>query len=262
VRRYLRLLLAFAVSELQQQLAYRFELAFAIIQVLLTVGTSIGALLILTARATSLNGWSADELILILGVFHLITGVTDTIFTPSIQRLPEYIRRGTLDLVLTKPADAQIVVSVRTPRVLGLVEVAAGAAVLGVALLRLEASPDPLAAAWFVSSVGLGVLLLYSLLMTFGALSFWFVRSGELFVVVGTLREAGRFPLDMFPGWLRVVLSTIVPIGVAVTTPAELISGRQSLVGLLVMAMATAGALIGSRFLWHLGLRSYTGASS
>ena len=53
-----------------------------------------------------------------------------------------------------------------------------------------------------------------------------------------------------------------VPIGVAVTVPAQVIAGRLDPLGLGFLILGTIVAfVIASRF-WRLGLRSYTGASA
>jgi ABC-2 type transport system permease protein len=74
--------------------------------------------------------------------------------------------------------------------------------------------------------------------------------------------DAGRFPVDVYPGWLRVTLSSAVPIGVAVTVPAQVISGRLDLFGLAALVAGTLVAFGLASWFWHIGLRSYTGASA
>jgi ABC-2 type transport system permease protein len=74
--------------------------------------------------------------------------------------------------------------------------------------------------------------------------------------------DAGRFPVDVYPGWLRLTLSSAVPIGVAVTVPAQVISGRLDLFGLVALVIGTLAALGFASWFWHVGLRSYTGASA
>ena len=53
-----------------------------------------------------------------------------TLIQPNMQRLMEDIRRGTFDFVLTKPEDAQVLVSVREVRIWQRVDVLIGLVVL------------------------------------------------------------------------------------------------------------------------------------
>ena len=68
--------------------------------------------------------------------------------------------------------------------------------------------------------------------------------------------------MPIFPGWLRAVLTFIVPIAFAVTVPAQALTGRLSLDGVLLSLGVAALFLVGSRIFWFVALRHYTGASA
>ena len=71
-----------------------------------------------------------------------------------------------------------------------------------------------------------------------------------------------RWPIGIFPGGLRLALSTIFPAGLAVTVPAEALTGRLD-ASSAFMAVAMAGALLAaSRLIWRHAVRRYEGASS
>ncbi len=59
----------------------------------------------------------APELLAVMGVFTMVGGLIRTVIQPNMQRLLEEIHHGTLDFALTKPADAQVLVSVREVRI-------------------------------------------------------------------------------------------------------------------------------------------------
>ena len=92
--------------------------------------------------------------------------------------------------------------------------------------------------------------------------SFWFVRVENLLAIFWSFLDAGRFPVDVYPGWLRITLSTVVPIGIAVTIPAQAIAGRLEAIGLLAMLAGTISMWWFAGWFWRRGLRSYTGASA
>ena len=86
---------------------------------------------------------------------------------------------------------------------------------------------------------------------------------GFLFTWVfeGMFRMA-RYPVELYPGWLRLVLTWIVPVGVMTTVPAQALSGTLSpwmLVGSMVLA---AAFFTGASILFRSGLRRYSSASS
>ncbi|MBN2005661.1 MAG: ABC-2 family transporter protein, partial [Anaerolineae bacterium] len=64
------------------------------------------------------------------------------------------------------------------------------------------------------------------------------------------------------PGWLRLALTWVVPVGVMTTVPAQALSGELS-PGMLAGSAALATALfVGASALFRLGLRRYASASS
>ena len=78
----------------------------------------------------------------------------------------------------------------------------------------------------------------------------------------GTMAEAGRWPVAIYPPWLRAALTLLVPVAFAITIPAETLVGRLEAVTLVVTVGFAVVFLVGSRIFWRLGLRHYTGASA
>jgi ABC-2 type transport system permease protein len=68
--------------------------------------------------------------------------------------------------------------------------------------------------------------------------------------------------VDVYPGWLRVTLSTVVPIGIAVTLPAQAVAGRLDVLPLLAMLVGTVVVWWAAGWFWRVGVRNYTGASA
>jgi len=54
----------------------------------------------------------------------------------------------------------------------------------------------------------------------------------------------------------------VVPIGIAVTVPAQAIAGRLDPLGLISMLVGTLVVWGFASWFWKLGLRNYTGASA
>src|SRR6266536_4218514 len=87
---------------------------------------------------TNLRGWSRPELLAVMGVHILMGGLIRTAIQPNMVKLMEDVRQGTLDYALTKPEDAQLLVSVRESQIWQAVDVLVGAIVLVVAVLQLK----------------------------------------------------------------------------------------------------------------------------
>jgi len=261
VTRYLRLLVLFIRTELQFELAYRVNFLAELLSVTIVVVTSVAAVLILFTYTQTMNGWTLPAMLVLLGVFYIVQGIGELAFQPSFQQFMEQVRLGTLDFVLLKPVDAQFFVSVRRIKFTAVAEIGLGVAIVIAGFLRLGPL-DPASAFLFVATLACGIVLVYVLLLVLGTLAFWFVRVENLLVVYEAFTDAARFPIDIYPFWLRFAMSSLVPIGVAVTVPAQAVSGRLDALGVSTIFVAALAAAGFGRWFWRLGLRSYTGASA
>jgi ABC-2 type transport system permease protein len=181
---------------------------------------------------------------------------------PAMERLMEDVRTGTFDYVLTKPGDSLVLVSVRATAVWRLIDVALGGAVITYAMTRGDAVAGPWDVAAFIVGMLAAVVTVYSFLVILSTLSFWFVRLENILVIFQSMYEAGRWPVEIYPGWLRAALTFVVPVAFAVTVPAGALAGRvgpEMLAG--AVALAITLAVIARRF-WFVGLRHYAGASA
>jgi ABC-2 type transport system permease protein len=88
------------------------------------------------------------------------------------------------------------------------------------------------------------------------------VRVENILVIFQSMYEAGRWPVGIYPGWLRFTLTFLVPVAFAVTIPAETVSGRLTLDSLAVALGLSVALLVISRWFWRFGLRHYSGASA
>ena len=73
---------------------------------------------------------------------------------------------------------------------------------------------------------------------------------------------AGRWPVGIYPNWLRSTLTFLVPVAFAVTIPAEALTGRLTPLTLTGAAVLTIFFTLLARGVWMLGVRNYSGASA
>jgi ABC-2 type transport system permease protein len=247
-----------ALNELQ----YRANFAVQIFQSVIALGTGLAVLGLVFSQTTRLNDWSQPELLAVMGVHILMGGVIQTVIQPNMERLMTDVREGTLDFILTKPEDAQVLVSVREVRIWQSVDVVIGLAVLGFGVAQLDASIGAVQAVAFVGALLLGAVMIYCfwLIVTTGA--FWIVRMDEIHELFDGLYQSGRWPVTIYPGWLRVSLTYLVPIAFAVTVPAEAITSRLTVETIATATVFAVVLVLFTRWWWRFGLRRYSGASA
>jgi ABC-2 type transport system permease protein len=259
---WLRLFFAFARIGALNELAYRTNFWVQAFESLVSLGSALGGVALVFSRTDALGGWRPAELVAVVGVYFLLLGGVQLVIAPSLTRFIEDVRQGTLDFTLTKPEDAQLLVSISELRAWKLLDVALGAAVLVWALLQLSDGFGALRALGFALALICGAAIVYGVWLALAASAFWFVRVENVLMIFYSLYSAGRWPVQLYPGWLRLALSAIVPVGFAVTVPAEALVGRLDAASLAAAVGVAALCLVGSRRLFMLGLRRYSGASA
>jgi ABC-2 type transport system permease protein len=94
------------------------------------------------------------------------------------------------------------------------------------------------------------------------AFTFWFVKFDNNVTILQALLEAGRYPATVYPPWLRLIVTFVVPIAVATTVPLQALRGDLAWWQVLLsLGVGTASTLVAGR-VWKAGLRRYSGASS
>jgi ABC-2 type transport system permease protein len=247
-----------AMNELQ----YRANFIVAVFQSLLALAVALVVLKLVYAHTTALNGWTEAQLLCLLGIQILIGGVINTLIQPNMDRLMEEIGDGKLDHALTKPEDAQLLVSVREIRIWQTTDIITGAIVVGVGVARLHGSLP--VADWgafaFLLVVGGVMMYCFWLILTTGA--FWIVRMGFLAEMWEGVYQTGRWPIGIYPDWLRYSLTFLIPIGFAITVPAEALTSRLEWTSVLLVTGFAIVLVAVSRWFWRRGLRRYSGASA
>ncbi len=259
---YLRLLAVFFRIGVLGELAYRVNFFVQLFQSLLGLGTALGGLAIVLSYTQDLGGWRPEQLVALVGVYLLVGGAINLVIQPSMERLIESVREGTLDFTLTKPEDSQLLVSIQAVEIWKLIDVAMGFGVLTLALIRLGAAIGAWQAVAFGVAMLAGGAIVYSFWLILATCSFWFVRVENILVIFQSMYEAGRWPVTLYPPWLRFALTFVVPVAFATTVPAQALTGRltgQTLLGAVALA---AAMLVGSRLFWRFGIRYYSGASA
>jgi len=248
-----------AMNELQ----YRSNFFLQLLESFLTLAAGLVGLAVVFGRTANLNGWTRPELLVVMGVFTMVGGITNTFVVPNMQKLVEDIQRGTLDYALTKPADAQTLISVRLISIWQSVDILTGLIVLIIGMVQLEDNSNGITgAASLVLLLVLGCWTIYCFWLILASTAFWFIRVNEMQELFQGLFRSGQYPVRIYPGWMRFGLTFLVPIGFAITVPAEAATGRLTGATVLVAIAAAAIFGIGSRLIWRSGLKHYSGASA
>lgn len=260
--RAIRLTLAHWRIAGMNELQYRANLAVQIIHSSLSLVTGLVAIWLVFRHTTDLAGWSQPELLVVMGIHVMVGGVLRSFIEPNMRRLMSEVELGTFDYVMTKPVDAQVLSSIRELRVWHLVDVVLGVIVLGYGLIGLTSDANALDALLFALTLGAGVVMVYCVWLMITSTAFRVVRSEEVLNLFEGFYQTGRWPVSVYPLWLRGTLTFLVPLAFAITVPAESLTGRLGSTTVLLALGFCVVLLLITRAVWLLNLRHYSGASA
>lgn len=261
---YIRLIGEFIKVSTQAEMAYRTNFFIRILYAVLNLITGIFSLTVIFNQIETIKGWKLPSAMALLGVYLLLGALRGLFISPSLESVAGMdgeIWQGTFDFTLLRPVDKQFLVSFRHWRFLMLFDLLLSLIVLGYAIHLMQTTLTLNAVLSFTITMLASVTLLYSALLIFSALVFW--NSSFLFTwIINDLFQLARYPVEIYPGWLRLVLTWIIPVGLMTTVPAQALSGRLSWGWLGLTLLFTLVVLFGASWLFHQGLKKYTSASS
>lgn len=218
--------------------------------------------------ATDIGGWGFYPATMVFGTFYLLKAALDGAINPSLIGVVDHIRKGTLDFVLLKPADAQFLVSTAKFDLWHAIDGLAAAALIGIAAQRFSHSGAPVGAfsgAAIASSLLLlfcGALLLYAVWLLVVCAAFYVVRIDNLSYLFTSVFDFARWPRGVFRGALHVVFTYVLPLVVMTSFPVDALLGRLRPQEALWALVWTGFLLLLSRWTFRRALANYTSASS
>ncbi len=260
--RYLNLFVVFFRTSIQTDMEYRADFFARIIASLLGMITTLGGLTVVFQYTSTIRGWSLPQVIVLLAVYYLLNGLIEMFIAPNMRQIMEQVRQGTLDFVLLKPLSAQFLATFRQVNIWRGVNVMLGIALAIYSIRKLSLHVGPAQAAAFVITLTAGLAIVYSFWLILVTLTFWVTRIDNLEQVMWQAFEAGRYPIDIYPGWLRGGLTYVIPVAFIITVPAEALAGKGGPLQVPIALFVGAAMLTLASLFWRFGLKHYTGASA
>ena len=256
--------LSAAQLEMSALAAMQYRVGFWTEGVLGMVWSALGIapLFVAVEHLGSVKGWGRWELVVLTGCFTLLSGLFGALLQPSLLESMNHIRRGTLDYLLLRPADALALCLTCSFRPWRLIEALGGVALIvaGLAMLGRVPGPEDILAAGATGVAGFVALYAFGVMVL--CASFKAMQLQSLTYLMEALLDFGRWPAQVFPVALRVVFTFVVPLLVMTSYPAEALLGRLPWATIGQLAAVSAGLMLVARGLWRRSIRGYTSASS
>jgi ABC-2 type transport system permease protein len=259
---HLSLFVDYLKNFMKSRLTYRSDFWIEVISDLAFNFMNLFFILVVYMHTDTLDGWSREQVIFIYGFFMVPYGMFQCFF--NLWNFGErYIVKGELDRVLTRPAHSLVQVTLENMDPSSLFGSIVGLAVMVYAWPGLD-----IALTWYDPLVfvllTIGAFMLYTGLYTaLTAISLFTDSPTGIMPLIYNIQNYGRYPVSIYNGIIRFVLTWILPFAFVGFYPAAYFLDKSNF-----MTMALMTPVVGIVFLtigmglWGVGIRRYRGAGS
>ncbi len=259
----LRVLNALFKINIQQELAYRVDTVINILTSIMWLAWELIGLGIIFSNTDNIAGWRAGDILALLGVFKLINTYMQSVVWPNTEKFNQGIHEGTLDYIFLLPVSSQFMVSFSRIVIWNAWNILLGVILIIIGLFAAGSQPPSwISTLTFLLLTASGGLIIYSLWIALISLTFWFTKFDNNVTLMQALMDTGRFPSTVYPVWLRVIITFVIPIAVATTVPLQALRGELAWWQIALPLLGGICAAILSSQLWQAGVKRYSGASA
>lgn len=258
----IRLFATFIKVNLQQDLAYRADAIANMIISIMWLGWDLLSLSIIFTNTPALGGWGPAEIVALLGVWRLVNTLMFTVIWPNTERFNSGVRDGSLDYMFLQPANSQLLVSISRVVIWRAWDVILAVAMIVIGIANSGGINSILPVITFLALATSGAAIIYSLWIVLISLTYWFTKFDNNVTLMHALMDAGRYPAQVYPAWLRALITFVIPIAVATTIPMQALRNELAWWQVLGYLVIGAAAVIISSRIWKAGVRRYSGASA
>ncbi len=264
MRRYIDIYSIMLRNSLIREMSFKANfLLWLIVEILWFCG-QIVFFSIIFGQVDRIGDWTKWEVVLLVGTHQIIAQLFQAFFFVNVANIPELVRTGKLDSLLVLPIDSQFAVSTKQFGLDSVINAALGGLVVCFSLARLGIVPGPMSILLYLTALGFGVAVHYSIMLSLAAVSFWIVRAQGLVYGYFNFLNIARYPDVIYPRLFRFVFGWIIPVVIVANIPARLLIKSLGQPGRLMLQLVVASTIVFwlSRVFWRFALRHYSSASS
>lgn len=259
--RYWKIYTTFFKSSLVRELEFRANFFAKVVQNLVWIGFFLLIILVIYRNTNSIAGWNRGDAFILAATCFLMNSLVSAFFM-SLQDIPNQVRMGTLDFVITKPVDTQFWVSFRRFNFDQIGTLLAGIAMIVIGIVTSGLAPSATQWLGYLSLLIAATAIFYSFNLLLMTLGIWLVRVDNLWVLGETVMQVARYPVDIFGAGLQRLFVYGIPLAFLGTMPSsQLVKGFDP--GMIALGGGWAvGLMLLSRWFWRFALKHYSSASS
>ena len=262
--RYVKLYFTCIKRSMLSRLEYKKDTIIALLSFLLSNVCSLCSIFFILQTIPSLQGYSVVEVGFFYG-FAMLPIALDHLFSDEFWLVAyRRVQLGDMDMHFLRPVPVMFQMFAETFQPEGFGEMILGVAMIVVCGVNLQVSVT--FGAVFVLIIGavFGAIIITSFKIAFSALAFIFKRSGPLLQIIYGFTNYAKYPIAIYPKFIRIILIFVLPFGLVVSLPINtLLYGEYNP---YLLSLAIIGAAIVffalATLIWTLCERRYESTGS
>ncbi|MBP6015932.1 MAG: ABC-2 family transporter protein [Candidatus Promineofilum sp.] len=261
--RYTSLYWLFFKNRIKILMEYRVNFIIGAISTIFVQAAGLLTVWVIMEQIPDLAGWSLPEILLIYGLLTLSKSINH-MFADNLWTLGrDYVRTGTFDRFLVRPIDPLFHLLADRFCHDGIGNFLVGLTLILIAAARLDIVWTPSMVFYLILMTLSGGFIFIALNLITSVSGFWLMDSVPVTRVVFEMNEFAKYPLTIYPRFISVVLTALIPYGFASFYPASFLMGRGGQPALVWGAPLVAAVLmILGMAVWRFGLRHYSSTGS
>jgi ABC-2 type transport system permease protein len=217
---------------------------------------------IIFLKIKEINGWSKYEIFLLLGIDQIIYSIFFGVVLTSLNKLENHVLTGSMDYIMLKPLNSQFIISFRHIDIFQIFPGIYGIGIFLYAKSKLNLYIPPYKLLLCIYLMIVGIIILYSLYIISVSFTFKYIKSNSLNNIIITFNECMAYPIDIYKGIFKFIITVIIPVGIVVDTPARMLVKHITLENILLSTCIGIVFFLLGIISWKNGIKHYTSASS
>ena len=246
--RFLRLYKTFVVQQLKQLMEYRVDFLTGAGSFLVGQITNIVFISIIFSQIPQLQGFE----------------YYDHLFTDNLWKVAWFIvRKGDFDKYLTRPINPLVHVIMEALQFDALGELLTGIVLMVIASMKLGISYTFGSVMLMLLAFIFGTVIYAAIKIAGAALALWIKSSGSILQVLYMSSDFAKYPVTIYNGFVRNIVTYILPFAFTAYYPASyILRGNNPLFCFGVGTVVATVLLTLSVLLWNKGISAYESAGS
>jgi len=263
IHRYARLFTVFVKVGLMRQMAYRPHFFMMIVGKIIRLALLFFFFQAIFVKVDRIGQWTFDQILLLFATFHIVDFMMSITFHRNLAfHLPRRIQTGDLDRRTILPVNLLFLVSFEDLDLMDFFSFLPSLAFLGYVFYRLDFNFSLIQIAIYVLLLVNALVFLFAVILLIATVSFWTTQSYGMARIFDNLLKIGRYPLDIFEGFLKIVLVYFLPLVFIAQVPVQALLQTISAKFIILVFSVTGCFFVTAVGFWKWGLRTYTSASS